>query len=75
MRRVEIGPSNGNVGAATIGQDEKEMRFSLVPQLGEDFEHLAFQGMVRPRHSNLTRQVLEVGSVSEVPLTPFPTNA
>ena len=40
------------------------MRFSSVPQLGEYFQHLAFEGMVRACHADLTRKVSEVGSVS-----------
>ena len=40
------------------------MRFSSVPQLREHFEHLAFEGMVRPSHPDLVREVVEVGSVS-----------
>jgi hypothetical protein len=59
-----IGPNNGNVGAAAIRQNQYEMRFSFVPQPGEDVEHLAFQGMVRTRHPYLGWQVLEVGSLS-----------
>lgn len=43
------------------------MRFSSVPQFGEDFEYLAFQGMVRACHANLRGEVSEVGSVSYVP--------
>ena len=39
------------------------MRFSLVPELSEDFEHHAFQGMVRTGHANLSGKVSEVGSV------------
>ena len=40
------------------------MRFSPVTQLREHFEHLAFEGMVRPGHPDLVREVVEVGSVS-----------
>jgi hypothetical protein len=40
------------------------MRFSFVTQLGEDLEHLAFEGMVRACHANLSGKVSEVGSVS-----------
>lgn len=40
------------------------MRFSLVPQLSEHFEHLAFEGMVRAGHADLSWEVSEVGSVS-----------
>ena len=40
------------------------MRFSSVPQLGEDFEHLAFEGMVRSYHADFSREVSEVGSLS-----------
>lgn len=35
-----------------------------MPQLGENFEHLAFEGVVRARHPDLGWEVLEVGSVS-----------
>jgi hypothetical protein len=49
------------------------MWFSFVPQLGEDLEHLAFEGMVRAGHPNLSGQVSEVGSVSWVPSTRFRT--
>jgi hypothetical protein len=35
-----------------------------MPQLGEYFEHLAFEGMVRAGHADLSGQVSEVGSVS-----------
>jgi hypothetical protein len=34
-----------------------------MPQLGEHFEHLAFQGMVWTGDANLSWQVSEVGSV------------
>jgi hypothetical protein len=44
------------------------MRFYFVPQLGEDFEHLAFQGMVPADDANAGWEVSEVGSVSRVPL-------
>jgi hypothetical protein len=37
---------------------------SFMPQLGEDFQHLAFQRMVRASHPHVGWQVLEVGSVS-----------
>jgi len=40
------------------------MRFPFMAQLGEDFKHLAFEGMVRAGHANLRREVPEVGSVS-----------
>jgi hypothetical protein len=40
------------------------MRLSTMPQLGEHFEHLPFEGMVRTGDSNLAGEVSEVGSVS-----------
>jgi len=40
------------------------MRLAFMPQLGENLEHLAVQGMVRPDYPNLGREVSEVGSVS-----------
>jgi hypothetical protein len=40
------------------------MRSSSVPQLREHLEHLAFEGMVRACHTNLSGKVSEVGSVS-----------
>jgi len=40
------------------------MRFSSVPQPGEHFQHLAFEGMVRACHADFSREVSEVGSVS-----------
>ena len=43
------------------------MRFSFVPQLGEDWEHLTFQGMVRACDADLNWQVSDVGSLWEVP--------
>jgi len=60
----KVGPGHGNVRAAAVRQDEEEMRFSFVPQLSKHFEHLAFEGMVRACHANLTGKVSEVGSVS-----------
>jgi hypothetical protein len=63
-RRAKVGPGDRNVRAAAVRQDEEEMRFSSVPQLGEHFEHLAFEGMVRAGHPDLVREVSEVGSVS-----------
>jgi hypothetical protein len=44
------------------------MRSALVPQLGENFEYLAFQGMMQARHPDLGGKVSEVGSVSWVSL-------
>jgi hypothetical protein len=35
-----------------------------MPELGEDFEHLAFEGMVWACHANLSGEVSEGGSVS-----------
>ena len=61
---TKVGPSHGNVGAAAVGQHQHEMRLSFMPQLGEHFEHLAFEGMVRTRHPDLGWKVSEVGSVS-----------
>jgi len=63
-RRDKVGPGHGNVRAAAVRQDEEKMRFSFVPQFGEHFEHLAFEGMVRACHANLSGKVSEVGSVS-----------
>ena len=60
----QVGPGHGNVGAAAVGQHQQEMRSAFMPQLGEDIEHLAFEGMVRTRHPHLSREVSEVGSVS-----------
>ena len=40
------------------------MRLPFVAELGEDFQHLAFEGMVRACHTNLSWEVSEVGSVS-----------
>jgi hypothetical protein len=40
------------------------MRLAFMPQLGENLEHLAFEGMVPTRHTNLGWEVSEVGSVS-----------
>jgi hypothetical protein len=40
------------------------MRLSPMPQLGEHFEHLPFEGMVRPGDADLAGKVSEVGSVS-----------
>jgi hypothetical protein len=40
------------------------MRMAFVPHLGEDLQHLAFQGMVWTYYPNLRREVSEVGSVS-----------
>jgi hypothetical protein len=40
------------------------MRFAFMPELGEDFEHLAFEGMVRTCYADVRREVSEVGSLS-----------
>ncbi len=40
------------------------MRLSFVAQLGEHFQHLAFEGMVWAGHANMSREVVEGGSVS-----------
>ena len=40
------------------------MGLPFMAQLGKDFEHLAFQGMVRADYADLRREVVEVGSVS-----------
>jgi len=40
------------------------MRFPSMPQPGEHFEHLPFQGMVRTGDADLVGEVSEVGSVS-----------
>jgi hypothetical protein len=40
------------------------MGLAFMPQLRENLEHLAFQGMVRAGHANLAREVAEVGSLS-----------
>ncbi len=40
------------------------MRPTFVPQLGENFEHLTFQGMMWTGDADLGWEVLEVGSVS-----------
>jgi len=40
------------------------MRFSFMPQLGEHFEHLAFESVVRTDDADLAGKVSEVGSVS-----------
>ena len=45
------------------------MRLSSMPQLGEHFEHLPFEGMVRAGDADLAGEVSEVGSVSWVSLT------
>jgi hypothetical protein len=42
------------------------MQLSAMAQLAEDFEHLAFQGMVGAGYPHLAGQVSEVGSVSKV---------
>jgi hypothetical protein len=39
------------------------MRPAIVPQLGENFEHLAFQGMMRTGDMDLGGEVSEAGSV------------
>jgi hypothetical protein len=35
-----------------------------MAQLGENFEHFAFEGVVAPCHADLARKVPEVGSLS-----------
>ena len=40
------------------------MRPSFMLKLRENFEHLAFERMVRAGHPDLVREVVEVGSVS-----------
>ena len=40
------------------------MRLAFMSQLGEDLEHLAFQGMVRAGYPHLAGKVAEVGSLS-----------
>jgi len=42
------------------------MRLSSMPQLGEHFEHLPLEGMVRAGDADLAGEVSEVGSVSWV---------
>ena len=63
-RRDKIGPRNGNVRAAAVRQDKHEVGSSFMTQFGEDFEHLAFEGMVRASHANLGWEVSEGGSLS-----------
>jgi hypothetical protein len=50
------------------------MRFSFVAQLSKYREHHAFKGMVGTGHPNLSGEVSEVGSVSQVRSTAFPRN-
>ncbi len=40
------------------------MRPTFVPQLGENFEYLTFQRMMRTDNTDASREVSEVGSVS-----------
>jgi hypothetical protein len=40
------------------------MRPAFMPQLGENVEHLALEGMVRARHPDVGWEVWEVGSLS-----------
>ena len=61
---AKVRPSHGNVRAAAVRQHQHEMRLSAMPQLGEHFEHLPFEGMVWTGDSNLAGEVAEVGSVS-----------
>ena len=60
----QVGPRNGNVRASAVGQHQQEMRPAFVPQLSEDLEHLAIQGVVPAGYTHLCRKVSEVGSVS-----------
>ena len=46
---------------------------AFVPEFGENVEHFTFKGMMSPRHPNLSWVVSEVGSVSEISLTPYRT--
>ena len=46
---------------------------SLMSELCENFEHLTFEGMVWARHSDSDWKVSEVGSMSWVSSTTFPT--
>jgi hypothetical protein len=40
------------------------MQLAFMPQLGENVEHLAFEGVVPTRYANLGWEVSEVGSLS-----------
>ena len=40
------------------------MGLTFMAQPREDFEHLAFQGVVRADHADALREVTKVGSVS-----------
>jgi hypothetical protein len=40
------------------------MEFSFMSKLSEHLEHLAFEGMMRADHADLSRDVAGVGSVS-----------
>jgi hypothetical protein len=63
-RRVVIGPRHRDEGLAAVGQDQDEVRFSLVPQLSEHIEQLALKSVVRAYDGNLSGKVSEAGSVS-----------
>jgi len=62
--RVVIGPRHRDEGLAAVGQDQDEVRFSLVPQFSEHIECLALKSVVRAYDGNLSGKVSVVGSVS-----------
>jgi hypothetical protein len=58
-----IGPGDRNAGTTAIGQRQQEMWLAFMPELGEDLEHLAFEGVVRTGHPYLGGEISEVGSL------------
>ena len=68
-RGFEIGPRSWNQRLASVWQDQNKPQFALTIGMPQNLQGLTFKRMVWTNYSDVTRKLVEVGSVWRFPST------
>jgi hypothetical protein len=71
--RLEIGPPGRDQRAAAVRQDEDQLEPPAATHPADQLKRAALQWVTRPHDPHPLREAVEVGSVSCLPSTAFPT--
>ena len=74
-RRGKICPVHRDQSFTAIGQNQNEMQSTLTMHRSQNVERPAFERMASADDGHSLRKVLMMGSVSWLPLRPFPTTS
>jgi hypothetical protein len=66
-----VSPGGGKQGPASVRMNQKELQYPVALDCLQKAKMLSLKGMPLPRHSYRLGQVLDVGSLSGIPSTPW----